>query len=225
MSTHSRAAAVCCICLLFLEFVSIDGFSPLLHKIGSFGGHLAIRRHDGCIRQTASARSVKMVDDFDGAKLEADRMDGILELQRQTSYMNRFTTSSYLNKIQYDMAVTQNLEVHNTAQTVVKTKEKWPIISSFEKKMKKLAGNALDLIFASIFYMSGESKSSSKVHEAKGVWHKAIVASEVIRGTLRFFIISLKSIGQNLQLLRRGKTPTGFSADSSVGPNSETKTA
>jgi hypothetical protein len=162
----------------------------------------------------------------DGTKLESDRMDGILELQRQTSYMNRFTTSSYLNKIQYDMAVNQNKEVHTKANTVVKSKGKWAsIISSFEKKMKKLAGNALDLIFASIFYMAGESKSSSKVHEAKGVWHKAIMASEVIRCTLRSIVISLKSIGQNLQQLRSGKAPKGFQANSTVGPNSETKTA
>ncbi len=166
-----------------------------------------------------------MLDDIDGTKLDTDRMNGILELQRQTSYMNRFTTSSYLNKIQYDMAVTQNLEVHTEAQTVVKSEGKWAIISSFEKKMKKLAGNALDLIFASIFYMAGESKSSSKVHEAKGVWHKAIAASEVIRCTLRSIVISLKSIGQNLQQLRSRKATQGFSEDSNVGPNSETKTA
>ena len=166
-----------------------------------------------------------MLDDIDGTKLDTDRMNGILELQRQTSYMNRFTTSSYLNKIQYDMAVTQNLEVHTEAQTVVKSEGKWAIISSFEKKMKKLAGNALDLNFASIFYMAGESKSSSKVHEAKGVWHKAIAASEVIRCTLRSIVISLKSIGQNLQQLRSRKATQGFSEDSNVGPNSETKTA
>jgi hypothetical protein len=90
--------------------------------------------------------------------------------------------------------------------------------------MKKLAGNALDLIFASIFYMAGESKPSSKVHEARGVWHKAIIASEVIRCTLRSFIISLKSIGQSLQLLRSGKAPTVFSA-SNVSSTTETKTA
>jgi hypothetical protein len=165
-----------------------------------------------------------MLDDMDGTKLEADRMDGILELQRQTSYMNRFTTSSYLNKIQYDMAVTQNQEVHTESQTVVKSKGKWAIISSFEKKMKKLAGNALDLVFMSIFYMAGDSKSSSKVQEAKGVWRKAIIASEVIRCTLRSIVISLKSIGQNLQQLRRGKAAPGFSADSNSAPN-ETKTA
>ena len=175
--------------ILFSGIVMASSFSPNCNT------QITLRFTTTCFRDRGGcARTcLRISEDVDFTKLEADRMDSILELQRQTSYMNRFTTSSYLNKIQYDMAVNMK---KNSRVIEEKKPVKWPIFASIEQKIKKLAGNALDLIFASIFYMSGESKAAADQRGRSAWLQKAADASHTIRSKLLLFVVSLKSIGK-----------------------------
>lgn len=198
----TRAIEALCACIFVSEILFVTAFSPsflVLQRASSPTTNRRVNKASSCFRMSG--------DGPDFADLETDKMNRILELQRQTAYMNRYTTSSYLNKIQYDMAV--NMKTTSVSVQLEKKPEvKWPIILSIEKKLRKIAGNALDLVFASIFYMSRESKSTKEIVKKSSfpIWHKAILASQAIGSKLRCLVVSIVSIGHNLHRCKPSKT-------------------
>lgn len=185
-------------CIIASEFLSVTSFSPTF---------FALQRSATIYRPKISGRWKMVGDNLDLADMDSERMKGILELQRQTSYMNRCTTSSYLNKIQYDM--TENVKVASTKVVEEKKPDvQWNIISSIEKKLKWLAGNALNMIFSSIFFISRESKRGDATEKRPSlpIFQKALLASRAISSKLRRWVISIISISQNLPRNKNSKS-------------------
>jgi hypothetical protein len=188
-------------CIIVSEILLVTAFNP---------NFLALQRlcNPATNKLLRISGRLRMVgDNIDLADMEAERMNAILELQRQTSYMNRFTTSSYLNKIQYDMAVNVNVTPLRAVEEK-KQEARWNILTSIKKKLKKLAGNALDLAFASIFFMSREGKPGNAAVKKSSfpIFHKALLASQAIGSKLRCFIISIISMGQTFYKSKNSKS-------------------